>query len=513
MITHKSIALRTAAAIIAAGVAIALAGCSSSSSNPTASGTPSGGIAQIAATADAQPQGIIAPRAGNLMWRQLVFEELVQLDPKTLQPQPMIATSWKLSDDQKTLTMKLRDDVTFHTGRKMDSSDVVYSIQQAMLPVNGVQLLKVAQQFTNVQATGANEVTITFATPLPTVFDLLDQVPIIDQQTFAQSVDGSKVIGTGPFMWKSWTPGGSLTLQKYAGYRDANKVKLDGVQLSIITDSTAQIAALKSDRTQLAYGLTITDALAFQNNPNFTLDTSSTINQMMGLNSAAPSLSNQKVRQAIYYAIDRGRINKQLFGGLGDTTDLLWPTGDSGYDKNQAHEYSYNLDKAKQLLKDAGSPTVSFTMTVPAYPIQQSMFEIIQNNLDAVGIKVTANVVDSATFNKMKTDNNTGEAFLDLGGALTPANAIDNLNALRPTGNLTGLNSAQYKALADTLRTAAAGSDHDAATKAMAQYILDQAVLQTIVRSPTLLPRNNVLQNPSYNVQGYLLLNHAHLQQ
>jgi peptide/nickel transport system substrate-binding protein len=511
MFKHSSAGLRIAAASLIAGVAIALAGCSAA---PTPEETiAAGGVAQLAATADAQPQSIMAPRLGNLMWRQLVFETLVVLDPKTLEPKPSLATEWELAGDQLSLTMTLRDDVTFHTGRKMDASDVVFSLEQVKLPENSSQLLKIAQQFTKIEAKGTDKVTITFASPQPTVFDLLDQTPIVDQETWAAAKDGSQVVGTGPFVWKSWTPGGSLVLEKYADYRDADNVKLDGVEVSVITDSTALIAALRSGRTQLTYGLTITDALGFKDAPGFELDTAATINQMMGLNSKAPSLSDERVRQAIYYAIDRDRINVQLFGGMAVATDLLWNTADPGYDEKQAGQYSYNPDKALELLKKAGSPDVQFTMTVPAYPIQQSMFEVIQNNLEAVGITVTANVVDSAAFNTMKNDNNIGDAFLDLSGILAAANTIDNLNALRPTGNLTNLDSPEYLGLADTLREAPAGAEHADAVRAMAEYLLGQAVLQPILRSPTLLPRSMDLAGVTYNIQGYVLLNGASLKQ
>ena len=90
--------------------------------------------------------------------------------------------------------------------------------------------------------------TITSDSPIaPRVFDLFQLAVIVDSETFFGLADGSEVIGTGLFRWTEWVPGASLTLEKNADYWGEGPY-LDGIEISILTNSTALANALRGRR-------------------------------------------------------------------------------------------------------------------------------------------------------------------------------------------------------------------------------------------------------------------------
>src|SRR5690348_4553267 len=146
----------------AGAAALALSGCRSAAAGdkPGASGPRRGGTLLLAASADAQPAAVMANRAGNWMWRRLVFEPLAELDHQRV-AQPVLAKSWAYNADRTQLTVDLRDDVTFHSGRQMTADDVVYSLEQAKVAKNASQLAAVANKLVSITATGTHQVTLT----------------------------------------------------------------------------------------------------------------------------------------------------------------------------------------------------------------------------------------------------------------------------------------------------------------------------------------------------------------
>src|SRR5687768_6475240 len=93
---------------------------------PAAFAQGGGGTLRIAQGADAQPKNILAGRAGNNSWRHQVFDSLTMLDADTGEAVPVLATDWESSEDGLTFRIRIRDGVTFHTGRPLTAEDVVF---------------------------------------------------------------------------------------------------------------------------------------------------------------------------------------------------------------------------------------------------------------------------------------------------------------------------------------------------------------------------------------------------
>lgn len=474
--------------------AVAVVGCSSgptatspstSTTSPTetAPAPASGGVLRIAASADAQPQFAMANRAGNWSWRRLVFDSLVEKDVAGV-PQPLLATDWSYNDDRTELTLTLQQGVTFHSGRAFTSADVVYSLEQVKDPANASQLAKVAAGIDTVTAKGDQAVVINLVEPSDSLFDLLDLTPIVDSETWPKAADGKEIVGTGPFVWKSWTPGAAIELAKNDSYWGANGPYLDGVEISIITDATALQSALKGGAADVALGLGQSDVALLKKDPAYVAENAGGVFYPFGFNVTQAPFDNPVARQAIGFALDRERIVDQVFGGDATISNLWWTPGSPGFPDDLAGHFTYDPDKARQLLAQAGADGADLTIAFANLPVMKSLFEIVQNNLSEVGLNVKAEALDVAEYDKRQVEGTLGQSFLLLHGMVgfSTATIIDAMPSIR-AGNPSAFDTPEYDALKTAVRQAD-DATRDNAVRELTSYMLDQSFSHVVVVAP-----------------------------
>jgi peptide/nickel transport system substrate-binding protein len=501
-------------AAVVAVAALALSGCAVAQTEPGSPGESSapvdGGVLTVAAAADAQPQFVMANRAGNWSWRRLVFDSLIQLD-QNAQPQPVLATDWSYNDDRTELTMSLRDDVVYHSGRAFSAADVVYSLEQVQLPENASQLVGVAKNIASVEATSDTEVLITLAAPSDSLFDLLDLTPIVDSETWADVADGKTVVGTGPFSWEEWVPGASLTLEANDDYWAENGPYLDAVEISVIPDSTALQSALKGGAADLVIGMAQSDVTRLSGDPEFVLQNAGGVFYPFGIDVEQAPFNTPEARQALAYAIDRERINDQVFGGDAVMTSLWWTPGTPGYPEDLAEHYSYDPDMARDLLESSGAAGSDLTITFANLPVMKSLFEIVQNNLAEVGLNVTAEALDLPDYDKRQVEGNIGQSFLLLHGMVgfSAATLVDAMPSIR-TGNPSHFATAEYDELKSAVRAADDASRADALAE-LSEYMLDEAFSNIIAVAPQYHVHSSQLQGIDVVSLGSVVATDAYL--
>ncbi|MBF4571916.1 ABC transporter substrate-binding protein [Herbiconiux sp. VKM Ac-1786] len=513
---------RRAAGILVAGVAaltaIALAGCTSAVSGGAGPiSTPvRGGQIVVAQPGDFQPNVILGGRTGNYPWIGNVFQPLTYIDPESGTPEPVLAKDWTFADDGMSVTFTLQDDVTFHTGRPMTADDVKFSFMKTTEADSGSQVGFIAKQFSSIDVASPTSLTVTFSQRLSeaTIFDFLEQTYIVDQETYAGLADGSQVVGTGPYKWGTYRPGTSITLERFDGYWNAaaGGQYADTIEIDKLADSTAQLSALRSNGANIAYNLGLTDAKGFESQPQYTtIDAGGTI-YPFGMDVTKAPFDNPKVRQAIAYAIDRDRINDQVFAGGGTVTDLFWGADAPGVTDDQVNHYAYDPEKAKQLVEEAGATGAEVPITVVALPAIQSEYEIIANNLTAIGLAPTAVSVDETTFNSLQNQANLGPAFLLLHSqvGLGPSTLISSLPSLR-ANNPSHFDSPEYQDLRNNLTSAASDEENEKALGALTEYILEQAWVVPIVQAPYKVVSSTDVQGIGVSKRGNLLLNDAYI--
>jgi peptide/nickel transport system substrate-binding protein len=330
-----------------------------------------------------------------------VYDSLVDYPLDSVDPQPKLATGWEFSKDGTRLTLQLREDVAFHSGRPFTSKDVEFSIKTWADPAWTVQLQRTAAAITGFDTSKEHEITLTLDHPMSNVFDLLDMMPIIDSETIDQVKDGSAFVGTGPFEFESWNPGSKLTLTANEDYW-AGAPNLDGVDISVIPDPQSQVSQLRAGQLDMITGASNRDYESLSNDDRFDVQQweGAEVQVYVGANVKNPALSDVRLRQAIAFALDRDRIVDEVYRGAGRPVNLPWPEYSPAYDAEADQTYDYDLDRAKDLVAEVerdGGRTPTLPLTYPAEnPNYESVAQIVQADLAEIGIDVELDPVEQA---------------------------------------------------------------------------------------------------------------------
>ncbi|WP_040831982.1 ABC transporter substrate-binding protein [Nocardia jiangxiensis] len=391
----------TALAILGAGT---LAACTSAVGEQRAAADENakpvrGGTLKIGAPVDLSPAGLLTNTGAVPFVIGLVYETLVRYPHDSLEPAPLLAKSWTLADDGLSITLQLRDDVVFHTGRAFTAADVEFSLRTYADPKWSAQMKSTAAAVTGFDTSTPHQIVLHFAHPLGNIFDLLDTVPILDSETLGAVTTENTFVGTGPFRLTQRDPNIRIVFERNRHYRIPDRPYLDRVELSIIPDSQAQLNALRSGRIEVATSLTYRDNESLARSSAFkTVDFDGAELQIyVGVNVTNPELADVRLRQAIAHAIDRDRIITEVYRGTGYPLNLPWPRNSPAYDSVRNTRYARDLGKARELVAQTGKPpklTLSYGTDIPSY---QAVAQIVQANLAEAGIEVILDPNDPAT--------------------------------------------------------------------------------------------------------------------
>ncbi|MFE3001110.1 ABC transporter substrate-binding protein [Nocardia sp. NPDC059246] len=361
-----------------------------------------GGTLKYGVLVDLVPANLLTNTGTTPYVIGLVFESLVRYPHDKLEPQPLLAKSWTLAPDGKSITLDLRDDVKFHSGRPFTSKDVEFSLRTYADPKWSAQLKSTAAAVTGFDTSDPHRITLTLAHPLSNLFDLLDTVPILDSESIDQLAAGDKLVGTGPFRFVQRIPNQQLVFDKNTAYWVPDRPYLDRVEFTVIADNQAQLNALKTGQIHLADGITYRDNENLAKTDGFRVITfeGAELQVYVGANVADPALADVRVRQAIAYALDRERIIKEVFRGAGYPLNLPWPKNSPAFDDSRNSRYTRDVAKAKQILAQLPKPPKLPLTYNTAYPVFEAAAQIVQANLAEIGIEVELAPTENATFIK-----------------------------------------------------------------------------------------------------------------
>jgi peptide/nickel transport system substrate-binding protein len=301
---------------------------------------------------------------------------------------PLLAESWQASPDLKTYTFKLRKGVKFQNGEPFDSAAVKFSFERNAAPTSTNKDKSLFQSFASVTAPDADTVVIALKYSEPNFPFLMGQASASIVEPKSAPTDATQPVGTGPYTLGAWAKGSSITLNKWADYRNAPAIKLSKVTIRFISDPAAQVAALLSGDVDAFPRVAAGRSLAqFKADPRFVvLVGGSRAKTIMGINERKKPLDDVRVRRAILAAIDRQAIIDGAVDGFGKPIGSFYTPGSLGY-VDTTGVNPYDPEKAKKLLAEAGVTTpleLSLKLPPPAYARQGG--EIIAAQLAKVGI-------------------------------------------------------------------------------------------------------------------------------
>ncbi len=354
-------------------------------------------VAQTSEARSLDPHATIDKPSYRVMGQ--IYETLVKQN-ENMEIEPGLAESWKHIDEQ-TIEFKLKEVVKFHNGEELTSEDVKFTFQRGIqAPSTGHILGKIDSNEIEI----IDEYTIRISTtePYTPILPYLAHVgaSILNQKAVIESGDdyGNNPIGTGPFKFEMWQRGESIELSKFNDYH-GEAANEDLIVFKSIPIDTDRFEALKEGKVHIAYDISHDNIKETEENEQFVLKSSADLSATyIGLNAKKEPYNNIKVRQAINYAVDMEAIVEEVVNGAAEIAS--GPLSSKVWAFNQdLNPYSYDVEKAKELLDEAGYPNgFKTSIYINDNPQRKDIARLIAKQLKEVDIDVEVKIVGWGEF-------------------------------------------------------------------------------------------------------------------
>ncbi|RMF93939.1 MAG: hypothetical protein D6736_00925 [Nitrospinota bacterium] len=289
-----------------------------------------------------------------------VFDRLVTRNLQTFRPEPFLAESWKIINDT-TWEFKLKKGVKFHNGDPFTAESVKFSIERVIKPEQKSPQRTNWTWVDHIEVVDDHTVRFHSKAPYPLVLERLTQGYLYSPRYVKEKGDAyiaEHPMGTGPYKFVSWTKGERIVLKANEDYW--GKVPaIKNLIIRIIPESATRVAELLAGGVDLIRNVEPDQIPVIEASPNARISATKILRlaflQMDGDGRAGPTpFQNIDVRRALNYAIDREAIVKQILRGYGVPVYTPVTPLHFGYDPTIENPYSYNPQKAKELLAKAG---------------------------------------------------------------------------------------------------------------------------------------------------------------
>jgi peptide/nickel transport system substrate-binding protein len=356
---------------------------------------------------------------------------------------PAVAEDYTVSDDQLTYTFKLRDGVKFHNGATVTTDDVLYSFDTCAATAIEASLVEALSNIDSIEATDDSTIVIKLKQPSVEFIRYIAYV-YITPKDYADNK--TQPVGTGPFKFESRSVQENVILVKNEDYY-GTPAYLDKVTFKIYEDATARTTALDSGSVDICNHLTSENVAALSDKYNVQEGLMNLV-QGLFLNNAKEPFNNEKVRQALCYAVNVDDIMNQLSDGHGTKVgSAMYPAFTEYFDESLSDHYKQDTEKAKSLLEEAGYPD-GFTFTIKApsnYASHVKTAEVIVEQLAAVGVTAKIEQVDWATWRDDVYINRNFEAtVIGFDAATLTAAAMLQRYTTDADGNMVNYSNEEY---------------------------------------------------------------------
>jgi peptide/nickel transport system substrate-binding protein len=378
-----------------------------STAKGTASGTPvKGGTLKLASQAPAAAVNpLTVSDAGGLCMLAQTGEFLTFDNNMALQLQPMLATSWKPSDNGKVWTFNLRAGVKFHNGQPLTADDVVYTFQQLSDPKNASNALST---FTGVLTPSGvqkvNDTTVAFHLEaangsFPYIISSDNYNAIIVPKGTDFSKWQSTFMGTGPFKLQSYSQNQSASFVPNPDYW-GGAPHLSSTQFTFYPQQQPQILALQGGQVDVIVQFVPQGASSILNSSSYNIIQLKSANhrELSMRNDQAP-FTDARVRQAIALSLNRPAMVSALLAGKGQLGNDSPFAPKFPSTNTSVPQRTQNIAKAKQLLSAAGHPNgFSTELFTEQYEEIPALATVIQQAAKAIGVNIKLNVETQSSY-------------------------------------------------------------------------------------------------------------------
>jgi glutathione transport system substrate-binding protein len=326
------------------------------------------------------------------------YEGLFQFD-KDLKIRNVLAESYDVSKDGLTYTFKLRAGVKFHDGTDFNAAAVKANLDRAMNPEN--HLLRATQfnRIAKVEALEPLTVRITLKQPFGPFINSLANASAAIISPAALQKWGKDIafhpVGTGPFEFVEWKQTEAVIGKKFNGYWKKGYPKVDTLSWKSVLENSTRAAMLQTGEADFAFPLPYEQAAMLKKVDKIEVSaTPSIITRFLSFNVLQKPFDNVKVREAVGYAVNKEALAKVAFNGFAFPAQGFVPQGIQYAVK--MGPIPYNLQKARELLKEAGYPNGFETTLWSAYndSTSQKVIQFVQQQLGQIGIKLQVQVLE-----------------------------------------------------------------------------------------------------------------------
>ena len=349
-----------------------------------------------------------------------IYDRLLDRDPKTFKPTPMLAESWKSVTDT-TWEFKLRKGVKFHNGEPFTSASVKATIEYTLDPANKTHFTAGAYWGLVKEVQIVDDYTVRFITkqPWPNLVDSAASngslmMPAKALKELGPAKLAEKPIGTGPFKFVEWKRDERLVLERnpdyWQGPADASRVTF-----RFIPEFSARMAALLSGEIDIMKDVPphAVEAIERSRRAKMRTTVSSRINYLALVNLKPGPMQDLRVRRAMNHAVDVDELIKQVLRGR--ATRMCGPLSPVNVDYGPVECYKHDPARAQALFKEAGvdPTTLALTLDTPSgrYPLDKDVSLAIGAQLQRLGIKTNVVVNEWGTHLDKIKNRTTGDMF------------------------------------------------------------------------------------------------------
>ncbi|RXT04338.1 glutathione ABC transporter substrate-binding protein [Ammoniphilus sp. CFH 90114] len=331
-----------------------------------------------------------------------MYEGLLDFD-RDMKMHPVLAESMpEMGEDAKSLTFKLKKGIKFHDGTDFNAEAVKANIDRLKNPENRLKRASLFAAVESVEVVDEYTAKVILNKPFAAIVQTFahPSAAMISPKAIAENNKGLNraPVGTGRYKFVEWKDAQHTIVEKFDGYWDAaNAAKVDRIVFKPVPEAASRVAMLKTGEAHFVYPLPPEQTEAVKGDNNIIVEKSpSLFSRYVAFNVTKEPFDDKLVRQALNYAVDKEALVKVVMRGFASpaqsvVSPMIW-----GFQKQQM--YDFNLEKAKQLLAEAGHPNgFETTIWVDNSTEKIKIAEFIQQQWKQIGVNANVQPMEEGT--------------------------------------------------------------------------------------------------------------------